>query len=197
VEAPNRHVRIVICPECGQRLTVESAPLPAPVTRDELLYYPTRWFVLGRIGEIRLAHTRYHFAVVGRVRYADERNRWDEWYLELLDHTVIRLDEEAGRHTLYREPPLPVHGFEFSALHVGNSWLVGGQQFFVLEKRRAQVVAAEGEAPPHLQPQQTVRLLCGTVAGRPAAFRETGGTTEFRIGEGLEPGSILLDEAMF
>src|SRR5688572_30140308 len=139
VEVTNRFVKTVVCKYCGKRFTVSSDNLPRAPKAEDLVYLPTRMFALGKMGQVQTSRGKLIFIIAGRVRFADDDGHWDEWFLELPDGTLGRLDEEEGIYSLFRAQHLTTYVPEAADVRVGSTLQLNGQPFFVNERTEARV----------------------------------------------------------
>ncbi len=188
VELANRFVKMVVCPYCGQTLSVEDNRLDPTGKTAALMETPTR-FSVGQTGNLR----GQVFRILGRVRYEDDDGYWDEWFLEFGDGAVGWLEEEEGEYTLSRRQALTSAVPPFDQVRVGTSIQVNGQPFFVTERCRARVAGAEGQLSFRARPGQPVQFVDGNVAGKLAAIEYGDEEVEFGVGEVVGRGDVRID----
>jgi uncharacterized protein DUF4178 len=88
-----------------------------------------------------------HFALVGRLQVRWERGSWNEWYCVFDDGRGGWLGDAAGEYSVSFETSVPEPLPRWDSLQPGLRVRLGGVDYEVTERRRAEVVGGEGELP--------------------------------------------------
>lgn len=134
-----------------------------------------------------------HFAVVGRVQVRWAEGRWNEWYCVFDDGRSGWLGEAAGELTLSFETTVPEPLPAWAALAPGTGVTLGGAAYEVTDRRKAEIVAGEGELPFRVTGgAATATADLRTTTARFATLDYGGDTPRLYVGEAVEPGTLKL-----
>lgn len=131
-----------VCPACSTTLVRQGADLraygkAAPIARE---LSPIQ---VGATGKYK----NRGFLVVGALRKARERVRWNEWWLLFDDGAGGWLGEGNGLFQLFLAADGAGDAPRFEDLHPSTTLRLAGHEWRVAEVNEAHVVAAEGELP--------------------------------------------------
>ncbi|HEX6746685.1 MAG TPA: DUF4178 domain-containing protein [Longimicrobium sp.] len=148
------------CPSCGAPVEFVSAASVQTTCRYctsvlvrtdvDLRAVGVKSTVPPSVSPIRLgtrgAHDGRRFQVVGRLVYAYERGRWNEWHLAYDDGGTGWLSDAQAEYAVTAQAPAPpVPGAH--EVHPGMAVDVGGERLTVSVVTRARYAGTEGELP--------------------------------------------------
>ncbi|MBS1793255.1 MAG: DUF4178 domain-containing protein [Acidobacteria bacterium] len=173
------------CPSCAAPIEFQKGStivLVCPFCRSAVARTDRGLDDLGKVAEIvdsesplRLGLKGHfkgqRFELTGRAQLRHELGGvWDEWYATFSNGWVGWLAEAQGRFYLTFYQPLPENAQlpSFDALHLGQPVEIPGQSLMVTEKGTATSVAADGEIPYQLVPNE--RSNYADLSGKGSAF---------------------------
>lgn len=160
---PHADALTTVCAACNSMVvrtdrSVESIGKVSAFDRD---LSPIQLEASGVVGNRR-------FRVVGVVRLARDRVRWNEWALQFEDQGIGWLSESNGQTWLFEGEGEPAPAGAERARSVGDRFMKGTSTWVVVEAATARIVAAEGSlwwrAPANLEREYAdLRRLGGGV----------------------------------
>ena len=94
------------------------------------------------------------FTVVGVLRKGRDRVRWNEWFLDFGDSSFGWLSEGNAEYQIFLHTPVSGRLPDPQGLPAGGRFEAGGQVWTVTESASANVLAAEGELPFKVGPNE-------------------------------------------
>ena len=174
------------CPSCAAPIEFKAGStivLVCPFCRSAVARTDRRLEDLGKVAEIAESESPLkiglkgifkgnRFELTGRAQNRHERGGvWDEWYATFSNGWVGWLAEAQGKFYLTFYQPLPngVSVPAFETLRIGQTISeIPNQSFVVTEKGTATAIAADGEIPYKLTPNE--RSDYADLSGKGGAF---------------------------
>jgi len=174
------------CPSCAAAIEFKAGStivLVCPFCRSAMARTDRKLEDLGKVAEIvesesplkiglKGAFKEHHFELTGRAQNRHEQGGvWDEWYATFSNGWVGWLAEAQGKFylTFYQPLPAGVSVPSFESLQIGQTISeIPNQSFVVTEKGTATAIAADGEIPYKLVPNE--RSDYADLSGRGGAF---------------------------
>ncbi|MEJ8821904.1 DUF4178 domain-containing protein [Variovorax humicola] len=142
VEFRSAQSTFAVCPYCQSTVVRQGETLARIGKMAELFddFSPLQLFAAGRIQD-------KPFTLVGRLQYSYAGGRWTEWIAALDSDRTGTLSEDNGAFVFSLPLALRHAAPPVSALRVGATTAINGENYTVASNEQVQLVSAQGELP--------------------------------------------------
>jgi len=142
VEFRSAQSTYAVCPYCQSTVVRQGETLARIGKMAELFddFSPLQLFAAGRIQD-------KPFTLVGRLQYSYAGGRWTEWIAALDGDRTGTLSEDNGAFVFSLPLALRQAAPPVSALRVGATTAINGENYTVASNEQVQLVSAQGELP--------------------------------------------------
>ncbi len=196
------------CPSCGSGITFRSAAALTVVCdscRSCVLRTDTSPLDLGKVAPLsrelsplqvgcRGRRGARSFEIVGVLRKGRAGVRWNEFFLAWSDGTYGWLSDGNGEFLLFEHDPRGAKLPDPAALPAGSKVTIGDVTWRVTESASARILAADGELPFAVRPQEGSRYCDMRADGQVATLdRDDQGTTLLWVGRPVDLPSLEVE----
>lgn len=149
------------CPNCGAEITFRwssAVQTTCPFCRSILVRHDVDLRRVGVVSDLPPSASaiqlgtegKYRgraFTVVGRIIYAYDRGRWNEWHIRVDDGTSAWLSDALAEYAVSRQFPTPPDVPRPPRLNVGDAFQFDRTRFTVMTITTASYAGVEGELP--------------------------------------------------
>ncbi|HSD10151.1 MAG TPA: DUF4178 domain-containing protein [Candidatus Binatia bacterium] len=149
------------CPACGAKVVFRGSASVVAVCeycRSTLVRHDVNLEDVGKMADLKAdgsplqlgssgAYRGVRFAVAGRIQYRFEQGLWNEWYLVFDDMRAGWLGEARGSYAISFPTDVTEALPPFAELRAGQTLMIGGRSFEVVDVQYACTIAGEGELP--------------------------------------------------
>lgn len=156
------------CPSCGSQIVFRSAATVTVVcgscssavyrTDQSLMDLGKMSSVARDLSPLQITASGNHggrqFSVVGVLRKGREGVRWNEWFLDYHDGSYGWLSDGNAEFQIFAHKPISQRLPDPAGLPANSRFDAGGHRWIVTERATASVLAAEGELPFKVGPNE-------------------------------------------
>jgi len=134
------------------------------------------------------------FVVAGVLRKGRAGIRWNEWFVDFGDNSFGWLSEGNAEFQLYNHTPVGGRLPDPGGLPAGGRFQAGGEDWTVTESSTASVLAAEGELPFKVGPDEHFSYVdMKSATGRAGTLdKDAGGVVQLWIGDVVDLESLQM-----
>ncbi len=134
------------------------------------------------------------FSVVGVLRKGRDRVRWNEWFIDFGDGSFGWLSEGNAEYQLFLHTPVSGRLPDPQGIPAGGRFQAGGMDWTVTESASASVLAAEGELPFKVGPNEHFSYVdMKSTSGRAGTLdKDAWGEVQLWIGDVVDLQSLQM-----